>query len=60
MQLQDLVGKMVTLDGSDEAVLLQKREDGTIYYKKLDGSEVSLDRISDSVVKSIKLSRVEG
>lgn len=60
MQLQDLVGKMVTLDGSDESVLLQKREDGTIYYKKLDGSEVSLDRISDSVVKSIRLSRVEG
>lgn len=60
MQLQDFIGKVVTVDGLSEPVMVQKRTDGTVFYKKLDGSEVSLGRISDSVSATIKLSRVQG
>lgn len=60
MQLQDFIGKVVLVEGLQEPVLVQKREDGTVFYKTLDGDEISLGRISDSVTPTIKLSRVEG
>jgi hypothetical protein len=60
MQLQDFIGKVVKVKGVKNPVLVQRREDGTVYYKTLDGVEVALGHISDSVSATITLSRIEG